>query len=444
MNELELSDEIPESFLQGIKDAMEGRVYPMSVVMSSKSDDYNQGYRDGFNQCLKDQTELGNNLIASIKPDGNPSRDTIMSVQEDIYAAVHKALDEGDTRVKELRVLVDTRNTVISALEKDLRDQSDRLEERIDRLADDKRELTTQLGTSARRINDLNLEAEKSAATINHLDKAARLLQEKLDSGFTNLTTAHKEELAGRDLDVISLKREHAAYVEKTNNEIEQLTLNLESSIKESDAEINHWKRENARLIDERNKNASSLEKEIALREAEIQSLVADRAKLVQKHDESLEQMRVRYEASTAHDANVIKTLYTERQSVQDLYQEERSLVKKAWEALGYNAANGMPSKSLEELIREKDVQIETLQKSRETATFEHADHAAALRTEIDRLNARQEIMEVTIARYKGLQDQSELLARCADAMEREQYSGSGADIPELIAEVRKQSLATK
>ncbi len=367
-----------------------------------------------------------------------------MSVQEDIYAAVHKALDEGDTRVKELRVLVDTRNTDISALEKDLRDQSDRLEERIDRLADDKRELTTQLGTSARRINDLNLEAEKSAATINHLDKAARLLQEKLDSGFTNLTTAHKEELAGRDLDVISLKREHAAYVEKTNNEIEQLTLNLESSIKESDAEINHWKREIARLIDERNKNVSSLEKEIALREAEIQSLVADRAKLVQKHDESLEQMRVRYEASTAHDANVIKTLYTERQSVQDLYQEERSLVKKAWEALGYNAANGMPSKSLEELIREKDVQIETLQKSRETATFEHADHAAALRTEIDRLNARQEIMEVTIARYKGLQDQSELLARCADAMEREQYSGSGADIPELIAEVRKQSLATK
>ncbi len=73
MNELELSDEIPESFLQGIKDAMEGRVYPMSVVMSSKSDDYNQGYRDGFNQCLKDQTELGNNLIASIKPEAiNP------------------------------------------------------------------------------------------------------------------------------------------------------------------------------------------------------------------------------------------------------------------------------------------------------------------------------------------------------------------------------------
>ncbi len=367
-----------------------------------------------------------------------------MNVREDILAAVHQALDEGDAVVKELRRLIETRNTVISELENDLRTQRDQMDERIERLEADKLELVAQLESRTNLIDQWTQTAEKHVFTISKLENSKSVLQEKLDSGFENLNKAHKEELAGRDLDVIALKRQHDAYIDKTSKEIEQLNLNLEAAIKESGLELDHWKRENGRLIDERNKNASLLEKEITARDSEIESLITDQAKLVQKHEESLEQMRGRYEASAAHDGNVIKTLCAERQSVQDLYQEERSLVEKAWEALGYNASSGMPPKSLEELIRDKDIEISTLQKSRETATFEHADHAAALRTEIDRLNARQEIMETTITRYRGLQDQSDLLLRCADALEREQYSGSGADIPDLIAEARKQILATK
>ncbi len=314
-----------------------------------------------------------------------------MNVRDDILEAVHRALDENDAALKELNKVAEGRATKIA-----------QMDARIT-------QITAQWDTERAKILK---ESQQVVDTV--------------------------------EADIIASKRQYDAYAEKTSKEIEQLNLSLESAVKESGAELNHWKRENERLIDERNALTLVFEKEISARNTEIQSLIADRAKLAQKHEESLEQMRGRYETSAAHDANVIKTLYTERQSVQDLYQEERSLVDKAWEALGYNASTGLPPKSIEELIRDKDVEIATLQKSRETATFEHADHAAALRTEIDRLNARHEIMEVTIARYKGLQDQSDLLLRCADAMEREQYSGSGADIPDLIAEARKQVVSTR
>ncbi len=66
-----MNDEIPESFLKGMSDIEEGRVYPMEVVMSYKSEDYNEGYRDGFNQCLKEHSEKHRaleKLIAAIKP----------------------------------------------------------------------------------------------------------------------------------------------------------------------------------------------------------------------------------------------------------------------------------------------------------------------------------------------------------------------------------------
>ncbi len=52
---LTMNEEIPESFYQSLRDCAEGRLYPLGVVMSLKSEDYNEGYRDGFNQCLKDQ-----------------------------------------------------------------------------------------------------------------------------------------------------------------------------------------------------------------------------------------------------------------------------------------------------------------------------------------------------------------------------------------------------
>ncbi len=314
-----------------------------------------------------------------------------MNARENILEAVHRALDENDAKVHELTEIIQARD-----------------------------------------------------ASISQLEAAYQQLATKWDTEREKIIREHAEHVKTLELDVIQVKRRHDAYVEKTSKEIEKLSLSIEAVVKESGSELDHWKRENERLIDAKNRDVIALEKEITVRDTDIQSLIADQSKLVRKHEESLEQMRVLYEASAAHDANVIKTLYTERQSVQDLYQEERALVKKAWEALGYNASSGMPPKSIEELIRDKDVEISTLQKSRETATFEHADHAAALRTEIDRLNARQEIMEVTIARYKGLQDQSDLLLRCADAMEREQYSGSGADIPELIAEVKNKVVSVQ
>jgi hypothetical protein len=47
---------IPESFLQTISDFENGKVYVMEN-MNTKSQDYNEGYRDGFNQCLKEQAE---------------------------------------------------------------------------------------------------------------------------------------------------------------------------------------------------------------------------------------------------------------------------------------------------------------------------------------------------------------------------------------------------
>ncbi len=280
-------------------------------------------------------------------------------------------------------------------------------------------------------------------STIKDLSERISVLKDELKAGDLKVNQLIGQ-IADRNAYAVRMELGLRKEQEERLSAVEKLTSVNKVAAKEMEEEIAHWRRENERLIDERNKISVSLEKEITARDTDIQSLIADQSKLVQKHEESLEQMRIRYEASAAHDANVIKTLYTERQSVQDLYQEERALVKKAWEVLGYNASSGMPPKSLEELIRDKDVEIATLQKSRETATFEHADHAAALRTEIDRLNARQEIMEVTIARYKGLQDQSDLLLRCADAMEREQYSGSGADIPELIAEVKKKVVSVQ
>ncbi len=361
-----------------------------------------------------------------------------MSVHDDIYAAVHRAMEENDDQVKGLKVAIEERNTLISQHAEEVRELTARNDERLDQAEEEKGELEARLNARTVHMDELIQDAERAAINIKHLENARKSLEERIELDKAKIVRDSQEVVDALEADIISLKRQHDAYVDKTDKEIKQLNIILEAAVKESGSELDHWKRENERLIDERNKNASSLKKEIASRDAEIQSLISDRAKLAQKHEETLEAMKGQHEGIVSHHVSDLRMLRAELQSLRELYQAERTVVQKVWDTLGYSEPYST-AKPVEELIRDKDAEIASLQKSRETLAYEHKDQTVALKSEVARLNARHEIMETTIRRYNGLRDQSDALVRAADLMEREQWSGSKPEVAEMIAELRQK-----